>query len=59
MANVRRLVLVAVIGSRSVVYGISWSILGCKRLVLWMADWVVDVEIMDGFDHHQNQSGEH
>lgn len=29
-----------------------------RDLVLWMTDWAVVVEIMDGFDHHQNQSGE-
>ena len=39
-----------------VLVGQFWVV---RDLVLWMADWVVDVEIMDGFDHHQNQSGEH
>ena len=37
------------------VLGQFWVV---RDLVLWMADWVVEVEIMDGFDHDQNQSGE-
>ena len=38
-----------------VLVGQFWVV---RDLVLWMVDWVVDVEIMDGFDHDQNQSGE-
>ena len=44
-----------ILGQWCMVLGQFWVV---RDLVLWMADWVVEVEIMDGFDHDQNQSGE-